>query len=177
MLGVKNPYGVIFHRSVLGLFDNTARAAVDMTDPALCGGRADDEVGWNDLASKGYSIIVTDYPERLGAYISALESEKTALTSLVEKAKGIDRNGLSAASIKTLDKETANAEKLLSIHTSKQELSEQFYRLNTAVTGVQAGTGSETTVTAGRIVAAVFVSLLVIGAQIIVYRHSKKNEF
>jgi hypothetical protein len=176
MLGVKNPYGVIFHRSVLSLFDGRARAAVDMTDPALCGGRADDEVGWNDLAAKGYSIIETDYPERLGAYIASLESEKTALSALLEKANAVDKSGLSAVSVRALEKETKSTEKLLSAHTSKQELGEQYYRLSNVLLNLQAGSGSGRTVTLGRIIAAVFVTALFVLAQLIVYKHSRKSE-
>ena len=61
MLGTKNTYGVIFHQSVLSLFKEQGRAAIDMTDKNLCGGRDDDETGWNDVAARVVSTFNNTY--------------------------------------------------------------------------------------------------------------------
>jgi len=176
MLSVKNPNAVIFDKSVLKVFKGKSRAAIDLTDPKLCGEREDNESGWNDLAARGYSIIETDYPDKLSDYIKGYESEKTALETLVEKVKALDLTKYGYKTSKSLEKELENSENLLVSHTSRLKLNEQYSRLNNAVMSLDASDGSANgrTVTAGRIIAALFVIALFAAAQIIVYRHSIK---
>ena len=176
MLGTKNPNGVIFDKSVLKLFTGNSRAAVDMTDSKLCGEREDNENGWNDLLKRGYSIIETEYPAKLAKYISDYETEKAELNKLVEKVKAFDMTKYGYKSAKALEKELKNSEKLLSSHTSKLELNEQYSRLNNSVLSLDAADGSTNgrTVTAGRVIAVIFVIILFAGVQVIIYRHSQK---
>lgn len=178
MLGVKNPNGVIFDKSVMGLFTDGVRAAVDMTDPKSCGEREDNENGWNDLLSRGYSIIETDYPDKLSDYITQFEKEKAALNDLVEKAKSLDMTKYGYKTAKTLEKELEKSEKLLSVHTSKQALNAEYSVLNTAILNLDASDGSTNgrTVTAGRIIAVVFVVVLFVLSQLVIIKHSKKEK-
>ena len=46
-----NPYGVVYGKSVLSKFAGAGRAVIDMTDPALCGKRTDNPIGWNDVTA------------------------------------------------------------------------------------------------------------------------------
>ena len=176
MLGVKNPNAVIFDKSVLKLFKDDLRAAIDLTDPKKCGEREDNENGWNDLLGRGYSIIVTDYPDKLSTYIKGYENEKTALETLLEKAKALDLTKYGYKTSKTLEKETENTEALLSTHTSKLNINEQYSRLNKAILSLDAADGSTNgrTVTAGRVIAVIFVVILFAAVQFIIYKHSIK---
>lgn len=177
MLSVKNPNGVIFDRSVMDSFRGTTRAAVDMTDKANCGEREDNENGWNDLLGRGYSIIETNYPEKLARYIKEYEKEKQELTQLVEKAKTFDTAKYGYKSAQTLLKEIENSEEMLSSHTSKIALNEQYSKLNTAILSLDAADGSTNgrTVTFGRVLAVIFVIILFAFSQLTVYKHSKKE--
>jgi hypothetical protein len=174
MLGVKNPNSVIFDKSVLDTFENESRAAIDMTDKANCGEREDNENGWNDLLKRGYSVIETDYPEKLAGYIKEYVREKKELASLVGKAKALDVAKYDYTTSKTLTKEIENSEALLSSHTSKLELNEQYSRLNNAILSLKASDGSNNgrTVSFGRVVAVIFVVVLFVFSQFIVYKHS-----
>jgi glycerophosphoryl diester phosphodiesterase len=178
MLGVKNPNGVIFDKSVLKNFDGKTRAVIDMTDPKKCGEREDNENGWNDVLSRGYSIIETDYPGKLAEYIKSYEKEKQELKNLVDKVKELDMTKYGYKTSKVLEKELENSEELLSVHTSKLKLNEQYSRLNGAVLSLDAADGSTNgrTVTAGRIIAVIFVIILFAAAQFIVFKVMRKEK-
>ena len=176
-LSAKNPNGVIFDKSVMKTFGTQLRAAVNMTDKKLCGEREDNENGWNDLLKRGYSIIETDYPEKLAEYIKLYEKEKAALQELVDKTSALDMTKYGYKTGKTLTKELENSKALLSSHTSKLELNEQYSRLSSAYLSLDAADGSANgrTFTAGRVVAAALITALFVFSQIIVLRHSKKK--
>ncbi|MBO4339653.1 MAG: glycerophosphodiester phosphodiesterase family protein [Clostridia bacterium] len=178
MLGVKNPNSVIFDKSVLGLFNDSSRAAVDMTNPKKCGEREDNENGWNDLLGRGYSVIETDYPDKLASYIKGYEKEKAALEKLCEKARALDMTKYGYKTSETLKKELENSEKLLAVHTSKLKINEQYSRLNGAIMSLDAADGSTNgrTITAGRVIAALLITALFAFVQVVVYRHSRKDK-
>lgn len=173
VLTVKNPYGVIFSDSVLSLFSGKGRAVADMTKENLCGGRQDDEVGWNDLTKRGYSVIITNYPERLKSYIDETENERSALTQEVEKIKASDLTPYSSESLKILNKQLKNAEKMLETSFSKQSLNEQYYTLQSAFNSLESRTdgdnGTGRTVSGGRIVAAVIIAAVFAFSQVYLY--------
>ncbi len=176
MLSVKNPNGVIFDKSVTKTF-SSIRAAADMTDKKRCGEREDNESGWNDLLSRGYSIIETDYPGKLVDYIAQYEKEKAVLERLTEKTGALDLTKYGYKSAKALEKELEKSRVLLSTHTSKQALNEQYSALNSAYMSLDAADGSTNgrTVTAGRVIAALLITALFVFSQVIVYRHSRKE--
>ncbi len=86
-LATKNPYGVIFDNFTMKKFESVGRAAIDLTDPNLCGSREDTEKWWNDVVSRGYSIIITDYPEELSEYAKETEYAKTQLREAYKRYK------------------------------------------------------------------------------------------
>jgi len=177
LLSVKNANGVIFHGSVLDLYDGKIRAAIDVTSPEKCGEREDDETGWNDLASRGYSVIATDYPDRLSSFIELTEQEKAALSDLVEKTEALNKKDYSEPSYKRLKKEIDTSKQLLESQTSKKALNEQYYKLNSAYEALDAkGENEGVTVSLGRIIAIVFAVALFVFAQWTVYKHSSKRK-
>lgn len=177
MLTVKNPNGVIFDKTVMNCFGSEHRAAADMTDKRLCGEREDNENGWNDLLKRGYSIIETDYPGKFVEYINQYEKEKATLEKLTRKVEALDMTKYDYKTSKALEKELENSKALLSSHTSKLELNEQYSRLNGAYMSLDAADGSANgrTVTAGRVIAAILITALFVFSQIIVYKHSRKE--
>lgn len=179
VLSVKNPYGVIFNKSVLKLFDEKGRAVADMTDSALCGGREDNETGWNDLTARGYSVIITDYPERLVSYIKATQAEQDALVQKVKAAEAIDLSRYSSSSIEALSNQIKISEKMLETSFSKQSLNQQYFALEDAIQSLEVRTGNDKgdgkTVTGGRITAAIIISVVFIFSQLWVYSKSIKR--
>lgn len=178
MLSVKNPNGVIFDKSVMKKFGSDLRAAIDLTNKKLCGEREDNENGWNDLLKRGYSIIETDYPGKFVEYIKQYEKEKEMLQRLVEKISALDMTKYGYKTSTALEKELENSKVLLTSHTSKLELNEQYSRLNSAYLSLDAADGSTNgkTVTTGRIIAAILIVALFVFSQVIVLRHSKKEK-
>jgi glycerophosphoryl diester phosphodiesterase len=177
MLSVKNPNGVIFDKSVMKNFSTDIRAAVNMTEKKLCGEREDNENGWNDLLKRGYSIIETDYPEKLAQYIRQYEKEKAVLQKLVDRVSALDMTKYGYKTGKALEKELENSKALLSSHTSKLELNEQYFRLNSAYLSLDSADGSANgrTFNLGRVIAALLIVALFVLSQIIVLRHSKRE--
>ncbi len=86
-LATKNPYGVIFDNFTMKKFGEKGRAVIDMTNPKLCGDREDTEKWWDDVVSRGYSIIITDYPEELAEYAAETEYAKSQLRETYKRYK------------------------------------------------------------------------------------------
>lgn len=69
-LATKNPYGVIFGETVQETaYNSSIRTMATPCYPELCGNRQDTAEYWDDLISRGYSIILTDYTEELRSYV------------------------------------------------------------------------------------------------------------
>lgn len=84
-LKTTNRYGVNFRNGVLGGFEGRLRAAANTAQAETCGAREDSEKWWNDLISRGYSIIITNEPELFCDYMSRTSAAKAALSSLYKK--------------------------------------------------------------------------------------------
>lgn len=124
-LSTKNPYGVIFGETVQETaYETSIRTMATPCYPELCGGRQDTAEYWDDLISRGFNVILTDYAAELRRYvddshnIKALELEwatnilvhqwelpdfnsdkffdyKLAYTTAAEKAKELLKKDLS----------------------------------------------------------------------------------
>lgn len=67
-LKTTNRYGINYYPSVLRRFGTDLRAAANTAEPETCGARTDCEKWWDDLVSRGYSVIVTDLPAAFAEY-------------------------------------------------------------------------------------------------------------
>lgn len=169
-LSVKNQYGVIFNQTVLSHFKNGGRAAVNMTDPDLCGGREDNVRGWDEMSGKGYSVVITQNIPALRAYIERVGKEKANLAALIELAQKQNTAVCSTASANALKKEMQSAKEILSTQNSENELMQSAYALQTALNHLENRTENDssrdTTVNTGRIVAAVLVIAGMLGLEV-----------
>lgn len=68
VLKTTNRYGVNFNQTLLKHFYGKSRAIADTSDPTLAGAREDAEKWWNDLVSRGYSVIITNDPAGFAEY-------------------------------------------------------------------------------------------------------------
>lgn len=79
-IGGKNPYGPAFSKKSLN--DKNIAYGIDMTVPEKCGKRRDETLSFDNIISKGYSIIVTD---NIGALKAYKERSKKASDELLNE--------------------------------------------------------------------------------------------
>lgn len=86
-LATKNPYGVIFGKTVQNkAFASGIRTMAAPCSPEICGKiMQDTEAWWDYLISCGFSIIMTDHVAELKKYISDCEEEKAKLLDIYNK--------------------------------------------------------------------------------------------
>ncbi len=78
-LATKNPYGVIFGETVQNTaYESELRTMATPCIPEICGSQAqDNELYWDYLISKGFSIIMTDNVPALRNYVDNSHNVKT----------------------------------------------------------------------------------------------------
>lgn len=171
----KNPYGPAFSKSALN--DKSVSYGIDMTISEKCGKRKDETLSFDNIISKGYSLIITDnvcalksYKNRSKAAANELLKEiifaenkfncnkkSTTLKSLkssVSKAKNIYINSNCVSELEMIKTELKKAEKAFS---DKPE-------------------GKTATLTPIRILAAVGISIAFIIIEILFYRIRKWSD-
>ena len=82
-MGSTNGNGVLYDNFLMKRFVGSKRAMVSMVN-GRCGKRADNEAGWDDLISRGYSVIETDFPAELTEYIRKTETAATDLEKNID---------------------------------------------------------------------------------------------
>lgn len=77
-LATKNPYGMIFGEKVQETaYESSIRTMATPCYPELCGGRQDTVTYWDELISRGFNVILTDYTEELRKYVDDTLNNKT----------------------------------------------------------------------------------------------------
>ncbi len=181
LLSSSNPYGVVYGNSVLKEFSGKGRAAVDMTDPALCGKREDNAIGWNDVTARGYSIIITNNITEFCEYRDRVNLQKERLTAALDAAQAVDVTLCSTASANALKDAIAAGKEALQSPASENSLMQANYNLRTAVEGLTnqtaAGEKDGLTVTPGKIVTAILVVIALILLEVVLETaRRKKNQ-
>lgn len=80
-----NRYGINYYRSLLGSYGEKLRIIADPTTPEISGYREDCEMYWDDLISRGYSVIITDHAERFSQYKEGCIGARSELQELYDK--------------------------------------------------------------------------------------------
>lgn len=178
LLSSSNPYGVVYGNSVLKEFTGKGRAAIDMTDPALCGKREDNAIGWNDVTARGYSIIITDNITELCEYRARVVQQKERLSAALEAAQAVDVTLCSTQSANALKDAIAAGKAALASPASENSLMQANYSLRTAVEGLtnQTADGEKgATVTTGKVIAVILVVAALILLEIILETTRRKK--
>lgn len=178
LLSSSNPYGVVYGNSVLKEFTGKGRAAIDMTDPALCGKREDNAIGWNDVTARGYSIIITDNITELCEYRARVIQQKERLSAALEAAQSVDVTLCSTQSANALKDAIAAGKEALASPASENSLMQVNYNLRTAVEGLtnQTADGEKgATVTTGKVIAVILVVAALILLEIILETTRRKK--
>lgn len=186
-LATSNPYGVVFGETVTGKADGKMRMMANAAESELSGKvRKDTEVWWDDLISRGYSIILTDYPSLLRDYIEDCEAKSRILLHTYETVvtdwqlpdfnsdKFFDyklayTNAKALADSLLQDKSSARS----TIVTATYDLQKAFDDINNNYDELAEGTAGMT-VTPVRILLCIAAAAVVIVAEIYVYKQKKK---
>ncbi len=79
-----NRYGVVWYPSVVAKTSKSTRAVADTSEPETCGARTDAVKWWDDLISRGYSVIITDDAERFAEYLAETKTARERLQALAD---------------------------------------------------------------------------------------------
>ncbi len=80
-----NRYGINYYRSLLNNYGEKLRIIADPTTPEISGYREDSEMYWDDLISRGYSVIITDHAERFSQYKENCTEQRAELQEIYDK--------------------------------------------------------------------------------------------
>lgn len=181
-----NRYGINFYYSVLGMYTENMRAILDHTTPEVSGFREDSESYWNDVISRGYSVIITDHAELFSEYKEDVNTARERLQTLYDKYVTAHilpdfKDEVLSDLKKAYTDAVALSEKLLSDKSSSlKDLTDCYSKLFKAANDVNKNFSSledgsaGTTVTAPRIILCVAAVTVVVAVQIYFFRRRKK---
>ncbi len=178
-LGSANKNGVLYDDYLLSRFGANGRAMVSMVN-GRCGKRADNESGWDDLIKRGYSVIETDYPKQLSAYLAEAETEKKQLAYYVDLYKATDVSPYTTDTETEFTSALTDAQKLCENAASLSELQNARYALQSAFDNLLIGEKKAVTLklefTFGRFATVVICGAAFIVSQILLFKRRDKNK-
>lgn len=86
-LATSNPYGMIFQSSTTVGFADLDGVMIQCTDPNECGQRTDTPLYWEDLAARGYNLLMTDDIAGLKEYIKQSNQAREELRDALQEIK------------------------------------------------------------------------------------------
>lgn len=179
-LGSINSYSVLFKNYMMSRFTGNRRAMISMVN-GLCGNRPDSESGWNDLIARGYSVIETDYPTELMAYIKRTEAAVTELKNSVDLYGNTNLAFYTTESERDFNTALEEANSLLAKPSSYSELTDAKTSFTSAYNALTVGEKKSVTLefkfSFGRIVAVTtFAAAVVVGSLFLHKRRSTDEE-
>lgn len=187
VLKSSNRYGINYQTVVLDRWYPGIRLIADTTTPVECGARTDTEKWWNDLVSRGYSVIVTDHPGMFTEYLSRTDDARARLSEAYKKYT--EDYTLPEFSNKHLNDykkaytdAVASAGRLLSDGSSSvQDMNDTYTDLKNAINNIDINynaleDGSAgTTITVPRIILCILAAAAVIAVQVFFFRNRKQK--
>lgn len=157
-MGSTNGNGVLYDNFLMKRFVGNKRAMVSMVN-GRCGKRADNETGWDDLISRGYSVIETDYPAELTEYIKRTDSAAVELEKYIDLYGNTNLSSYNSESEKAFASALSAAGEALKSKSSFSELTDARSALQSAYDSLTVGEKKTVTLkfnfTLGRITAVV----------------------
>lgn len=188
-LKTTNRYGINYYKSVVGNYSSKMRVIADPTTPEVCGARQDCEKWWNDLISRGYSVIITDYPEEFCDYKERNTEQRQTLSQLYEAhvTNKVLPDGFESMMLNDIKKaytDAADTAKALLSDScvSLQELTDACAALKKASNDVSINFSSledgssGTAFTLARIMLCIAAAAVVVAVQIYFFKRRKKEE-
>lgn len=137
-MGSTNGNGVLYDNFLMKRFVGSKRAMVSMVN-GRCGKRADNETGWDDLISRGYSVIETDFPAELTEYIRKTETAATDLEKNIDIYANTDLSPYTSETEKAFSSALSAAKKTLDGKSSFSELTDARSALQSAHDSLKVG--------------------------------------
>ena len=137
-MGSTNGNGVLYDNFLMKRFVGSKRAMVSMVN-GRCGKRADNETGWDDLISRGYSVIETDFPAELTEYIRKTETAATDLEKNIDIYANTDLSPYTSETEKAFSSALSAAKKTLDGRSSISELTDARSALQSAHDSLKVG--------------------------------------
>lgn len=137
-MGSTNGNGVLYDNFLMKRFVGSKRAMVSMVN-GRCGKRADNETGWDDLISRGYSVIETDFPAELTEYIRKTETATTDLEKNIDIYANTDLSPYTSETEKAFSSALSAAKKTLDGRSSFSELTDARSALQSAHDSLKVG--------------------------------------
>lgn len=157
-MGSTNGNGVLYDNFLMKRFVGSKRAMVSMVN-GRCGKRADNETGWDNLISRGYSVIETDFPAELTEYIRKTETAATDLEKNIDIYANTDLSPYTSETEKAFSSALSAAKKTLDGRSSFSELTDARSALQSAHDSLKVGAKKNVALkfrfTPGRIIAVV----------------------
>lgn len=157
-MGSTNGNGVLYDNFLMKRFVGSKRAMASMVN-GRCGKRADNETGWDDLISRGYSVIETDFPAELTEYIRKTETAATDLEKNIDIYANTDLSPYTSETEKAFSSALSAAKKTLDGKSSFSELTDARSALQSAHDSLKVGAKKNVALkfrfTPGRIIAVV----------------------
>lgn len=180
----KNYFNVCFGEFFTNryLHSENVRAAAATCSPELCGQRSDNSDGWNELISKGYSIIETNNIEGFDAYRKQTEALISEIIKLTEKAEAIDIAKYSQVSLENLDKAKLHCKSVAYADVVSLAGAQAAYsQLNLALKEMKISTGEVDTrgalnITAGKIITSVAIGAVFLASQIYLHKMRRRSK-
>lgn len=183
-LSTKNPYGVIYNRSMLSAFGKNSyfsRAMASTYDPDMCGQRSDTESTWNDLIDRGYSMIETNEITSLVNYISRTSSLRSQLIELTSTTEKLNTENCSEKSLKEISQAREEATEAITTLSSYETLSKAKYGLTLALNDLSVSNENHSRkgvlkITFGKILAVILVTAAIVAGQVYTYKMQKRKK-
>lgn len=137
-MGSTNGNGVLYDNFLMKRFVGSKRAMVSTVN-GRCGKRADNETGWDDLISRGYSVIETDFPAELTEYIRKTETAATDLEKNIDIYANTDLSPYTSETEKAFSSALSAAKKTLDGRSSFSELTDARSALQSAHDSLKVG--------------------------------------
>lgn len=137
-MGSTNGNGVLYDNFLMKRFVGSKRAMVSMVN-GRCGKRDDNETGWDDLISRGYSVIETDFPAELTEYIRKTETAATDLEKNIDIYANTDLSPYTSETEKAFSSALSAAKKTLDGRSSFSELTDARSALQSAHDSLKVG--------------------------------------
>lgn len=137
-MGSTNGNGVLYDNFLMKRFVGSKRAMVSMVN-GRCGKRANNETGWDDLISRGYSVIETDFPAELTEYIRKTETAATDLEKNIDIYANTDLSPYTSETEKAFSSALSAAKKTLDGRSSFSELTDARSALQSAHDSLKVG--------------------------------------
>lgn len=177
-MGSTNGNGVLYDNFLMKRFVGSKRAMVSMVN-GRCGKRADNETGWDDLISRGYSVIETDFPAELTEYIRKTETAATDLEKNIDIYANTDLSPYTSETEKAFSSALSAAKKTLDGRSSFSELTDARSALQSAHDSLKVGAKKNVALkfrfTPGRIIAVVLCAAAFTGGTLFLRSKSEST--